>query len=81
MLVWSRKDELFFRSNFFIGGNIELNLRGRGGVTIKAIFEKKKIFERLIQRTVDRVKFFHGEILYDITSKDVALGYMCVQKI
>lgn len=49
-------------------------------MTIKAIFAKK-IFERLIQRTVDRVKFFHGEILYDITSKDVALGYMCVQKI
>lgn len=57
-----------------------MNLRERGGMTIKAIFAKK-IFERLIQRTVDRVKFFQGEILYDITSKDVALGYMCVQKI
>lgn len=79
MLVWSRKDELFFRPNFFIGGNIELNLRGREGVTIKVIFAIN--FVRLIQRTVDRVKFFHGEIFYSITSKDVALGYMCVQKI
>ena len=50
-------------------------------MTIKAIFAKKKIFERLIQRTVDRVKFFHGEILYGITSKDEAPSYMCVQKI
>ncbi len=79
MLVWSRKDEFFFRPNFFIGGNIELNLRGREGMTIKVIFAKN--FERLIQRTVDRVKFFHGEILYGITSKDEAPSYMCVQKI